>query len=77
MGLFWSSSDAAVYARLGQIERKLDALLESLEIKPPGDGMGDIRELVKAGKMIEAIKAYRERTGMGLAEAKAAVERGL
>lgn len=39
--------------------------------------MGDIRELVKAGKMIEAIKAYRERTGMGLAEAKAAVERGL
>lgn len=32
-------------------------------------------EFVAQGKMINAIKAYREATGAGLAEAKAAVER--
>ncbi len=33
-----------------------------------------IRSLVEHGQMIPAIKLYRERTGVGLAEAKSAVE---
>jgi ribosomal protein L7/L12 len=33
-----------------------------------------IAELVSSGKKIEAIKLYRELTGTGLAEAKAAIE---
>ena len=33
-----------------------------------------IVELARQGHLIEAIKLYRERTGVGLAEAKAAVE---
>jgi ribosomal protein L7/L12 len=35
----------------------------------------EIRRHLAAGKKIEAIKHYREATGLGLAEAKAAVER--
>jgi len=31
---------------------------------------GDIKNLILAGRAIEAIKAIRERTGMGLKEAK-------
>jgi len=37
---------------------------------PPG-----VMEAIQAGNTIEAIKAYREATGVGLAEAKDAVER--
>jgi ribosomal protein L7/L12 len=34
----------------------------------------EIRELVRSGRKIEAIKIYRERTGAGLKEAKDAVD---
>ena len=37
---------------------------------PPG-----VMEAIQAGNTIEAIKAYREATGVGLAEAKDAVEK--
>jgi ribosomal protein L7/L12 len=43
-------------------------------------GVGDpvvieeVAELVRAGRKIEAIKRYREATGLGLAESKAAVD---
>ncbi len=77
MGFFSGSNDAAIMARLGQIERKIDTLMAALDVKIHGDNLEDIRELIKAGKLIEAIKAYRERTGLGLKEAKDAVDRGL
>ncbi|MGY0387164.1 ribosomal protein L7/L12 [Nocardioides sp. WG-D5] len=35
----------------------------------------EVVALVRAGKKIEAIKVYREATGVGLVEAKNAVER--
>jgi hypothetical protein len=38
------------------------------------DKMSEVRECIKAGNKIAAIKIYREITGLGLAEAKAAVE---
>lgn len=41
---------------------------------PEGE-LVSIREALYRGRKIEAIKIYREVTGMGLAEAKAAVER--
>jgi ribosomal protein L7/L12 len=34
----------------------------------------NVIEALQAGNMIEAIKRHRENTGLGLAEAKAAVE---
>jgi ribosomal protein L7/L12 len=40
----------------------------------PGDGRERVSELLFAGKKIHAIKVYRELTGVGLKEAKDAVE---
>lgn len=37
-------------------------------------GAGPVHDLLRAGRKIEAIKAYRELTGVGLKEAKDAVE---
>lgn len=61
-------------ARLARIERMLDALVRhsGLDLNAAADKQA--RELVLAGKKIEAIKVYREFTGAGLAEAKAHVE---
>jgi ribosomal protein L7/L12 len=41
---------------------------------PPDDFESQIMSLVQQGQMIAAIKLYREHTGIGLAEAKSAVE---
>jgi ribosomal protein L7/L12 len=42
-----------------------------------GDLAADVSALMAAGKKIHAIKLYRERTGVGLKEAKDAVESGI
>ena len=44
--------------------------------QPPGaaDWMSEVHALVASGNKIQAIKVYRERTGLGLKEAKDAVE---
>lgn len=70
------SAPPQLMTTLKRIERKLDLLLEANALSLPPDGMDDIRALIASGKTIEAIKAYRERTGAGLAEAKAAVDSG-
>jgi hypothetical protein len=72
-----AGSNSGIDMRLRVIERKLDAIMDQLGIKLPDDGMQDIRDLAAAGQKIEAIKLYRERTGVGLAQAKNAVERGV
>jgi len=38
-------------------------------------GMAEIVALLRMGRKIEAIKLYRQQTGTGLAEAKAAIDR--
>lgn len=73
MGLF-STPDPNLSLQLSRIERKLDAIMLRLQIEIPDDGLDDLRELVKLNRKIEAIKVYRERTGAGLAEAKALVD---
>jgi ribosomal protein L7/L12 len=73
MGLF-STTDPIVSLQLARIERKLDAIMQRLQIELADDGHDDLRELVRQNRKIEAIKVYRERTGAGLAEAKAFVD---
>jgi ribosomal protein L7/L12 len=48
------------------------------QLPDPAQGMdlSEVRQLLYAGRKIEAIKVYRQLTGVGLREAKAAVERG-
>lgn len=64
-------------ARLGRIERKLNALLRHHGVDPTqGLPLSDrVKQLAAdPARKIQAIKAYREETGAGLAEAKEAVE---
>ena len=50
--------------------------LDAGSAPPPGDvaWMSEVAALKAQGKLINAIKLYRERTGLGLKEAKDAVE---
>jgi ribosomal protein L7/L12 len=63
-----------------RINQKLDLILQKFEVLPGNQSneetplVRQVRALVASGKMIDAIKLYREATGAGLAEAKAAVE---
>jgi hypothetical protein len=61
--------------RLQRIEHKLDLLLTHLGIEyvaPPKAAWQELAD--DPVRKIEAIKVYREQTGVGLAEAKKAVE---
>lgn len=75
-----NTNDAAdVHQRLEAIERKLDLLLERVGggvtfEKAVSDRVEEVGRLVEAGKKIQAVKLYRELTGMGLREAKWAVD---
>ena len=55
-------------------ERKVDLILKHLGIDPNQGVDQKIMELMKAGQKIEAIKLYREQTGVELKEAKDYVE---
>ncbi|MFJ9390406.1 ribosomal protein L7/L12 [Nocardioides sp. NPDC101246] len=61
--------------RLNRLEDKVDLLLKHAGVEePPLPRQDEVLALVREGKKIEAIKVYREATGVGLAEAKRAVE---
>lgn len=71
-------SDADV-ARLRRVESKLDLILQNLGIPwqepDPAAGLSaEVRTLVEQGRKIEAIKVHRELTGLGLRDAKLAVD---
>ena len=80
--LVWSGSsrrptrwERQLEMRLGLLERKLDAVLQHLGVPLAEPGFEDVENHLRHGNKIKAIKAYRERTGAGLKEAKDAVER--
>ncbi|MCQ8192927.1 ribosomal protein L7/L12 [Streptomyces rugosispiralis] len=64
-----------VQRRADRIERKLDLILDHLDIQVTEPGLERVVALVREGKKIEAIKVYRQLTDAGLKEAKDAVER--
>jgi hypothetical protein len=67
-------------ARLRRLEAKVDLILAHLGLEYAGPtAAGGLSDEVKAladdpARKIQAIKLHREQTGVGLAEAKAAVE---
>lgn len=65
-------------ARVAKLERTVAFLLSKLEIEyvddPPNNVDPEIFKLVQAGKTIEAIKLYREKTGADLRTAKDFIE---
>ena len=67
-------------SRISELEDKLEFLYRKLNIDyidPNSDPAlaPQVQEALRRGNKIEAIKIYRELTGVGLAEAKQAVER--
>jgi ribosomal protein L7/L12 len=61
--------------RLAAVEHKLDLIMVHLGIQQPEpDAPGAVLKELLAGHKIQAIKAYRAATGVGLKEAKDAVE---
>lgn len=60
--------------RLRSLERKVDLILGSLGIDPNQGVDKQVAELARSGQKIEAIKLYREISGVGLKEAKDYVE---
>ncbi|MBY0327818.1 MAG: ribosomal protein L7/L12 [Gemmataceae bacterium] len=60
--------------RLQRVEKKLDTIISHLGVVINPGVDPQLIELVRAGKKIEAIKLYRESTGVGLKEAKDFVE---
>jgi ribosomal protein L7/L12 len=65
-------------ARVTELESKLDFLYRKLGVEyidNPGMADSHIISLIKKGNKLEAIKAYRELTNAGLAEAKDAVDK--
>ncbi|HEV2947777.1 MAG TPA: ribosomal protein L7/L12 [Gemmataceae bacterium] len=70
--MYWETK-----SRMERLERKLNALLRHHGIDlTQGPALSDrVKQLAADPKRkIEAIKAYREETGVGLAEAKEAIE---
>ncbi|MBD2122196.1 hypothetical protein [Trichocoleus sp. FACHB-262] len=59
------SPDAMDSSRLARLERKVDLILNKLEI----DYSETVEDIVRSGDRIGAIKKLREETGVGLKEA--------
>lgn len=67
----------AIRAHFRDVDARLDALMRhhGMNWGSPAEPSDHVRQLAVApGSMIEAIKAYRQQTGVGLKEAKAVVE---
>ena len=63
-------------SRVFHLEQQLQFLYQHLGVQyqqAPGN-LDEVGAAISRGNMIEAIKLYREATGVGLAEARAAVE---
>ena len=70
----------ALKSRLNELEDKLQFLYRRLNIDylQPGSHPAlapQVQDALRRGNKIEAIKIYRELTGVGLAEAKDAIDR--
>ena len=61
--------------KLQRIQWQLDSIQSHLNVQPSASVPPEVVGLLQAGRKIEAIKVYRQATGAGLADAKAAVER--
>ena len=70
----------ALKSRMNELEDRLKFLYRSLNIEfmdPNSDPAlaPQVQEALRRGNKIEAIKLYRQLTGVGLAEAKQAIDR--
>ncbi len=67
-------------SRIVELEDNLKVLYRHLNLQYPENGVDplmtpQLQAAIRSGNKIEAIKIYRELTGLGLAEAKAALDK--
>jgi ribosomal protein L7/L12 len=77
-------NEVELYQRLVELAEKVSAMQEKLDFvmremslqypEAQTHEKDEIRQMLKANRKIEAIKLYRERHDVGLADAKTAVE---
>lgn len=66
---------AKISSTVARMDKKVDLLLKQAKVDLNAVAQSEVEKLMREGRKIEAIKLYRELTGVELAEAKAAVER--
>jgi hypothetical protein len=71
-----STSGGGQSRALSRVEAKLDALLkhEGIQFDPHADLPPAVLDALRRGRKIEAIKEYRQASGVGLKEAKEYIE---
>ena len=78
MSSFEEQENALLRQRIVRLEAQVEYLYKHLGINFAEDGSPaddpKVIEALRAGRIIEAIKHYRAATGLGLAEAKDAVQ---
>ncbi|MEO3821049.1 hypothetical protein [Plantactinospora sp. B24E8] len=62
-------------ARIARIDRKLQLVLTHLGVTDPEPELAEVREHLRNGRTVAAVRAYRQATGEGLLAAKQAVDR--
>jgi hypothetical protein len=71
----WFQERRGVTAQLASIQRKLDLVMDHLEIADAAPERAEVVRHLENGKLIHAVRAYRRQTGADLLEAKQAVDR--
>jgi len=73
---------ARLERKIAHLDRKVDLILRELgleyeerEEEDSFPGLDEVKDLLRQGRKIHAIKVYRQKTGAGLKEARDAVER--
>jgi ribosomal protein L7/L12 len=69
----WVQERRSSATQLAALQRKLDLVMDHLGIANPDEQ--DVVRHLEGGRTIEAVRAYRRRTGASLLEAKQAVDR--
>jgi hypothetical protein len=73
-----SSRITALEMRIGELERKLDFVLDQLKLQyvpePLDSALTEAAKWLRQGNKIEAIRLYQKMTGKGLKESKDAVD---
>jgi ribosomal protein L7/L12 len=77
----WGKGDevADLKVRVERLESQMRYLMRNLGLEPgeppPWQASAKVFELVRSGKKVEAIKAFREESGASLKDAKLFIER--
>ncbi len=69
----WFQESRSSTTQLAAVHRKLDLIMDHLGIASPGEA--EVIHHLENGRMIEAVRLYRKQNGVGLVEAKQAVDR--